>query len=692
MLITYIRSSSYSNWDFCQMQYYLNYVLGLPQTTAKKAEQGTIVHKVMEILANCKKTIQDQPLDIQDFEFNDEHIGLVKWNNDIFMQPYTLTKPTVAEINRTRINKYKYKHDVKIPNNTIHYGQNFVDEIFERVYEYYSKEDWAPIDKKDCYNWTWMALEYKNGIFDPRRRTILTAEPHFDIEIDKPWAKYDWTLSDGQKISGNLRIRGTIDLITTYPGGIIEVVDWKGLPLDTNIPTPDGWSTMGELEVGDTVFDIDGQQTKVVGKSKVTNKQCYKISFDDTSHVICDEDHLWVLNTKEVKQVTKLKIKDRIDISKAIKTNESILPIDPYVLGIWLGDGRRRCGEISCNDPFILDEIKRRGYFLGADISCNNTCPQHTIYGLTTQLRKAHLLHNKHIPPIYLRASYTQRLELLRGLLDSDGHVNVLRKQCIFTNCNLKLSQDTKELLLSLGQRPLINYVTNKQFGRDIFVYPISFRPININPFLLPRKADKVNIKWGVGQSSVRCINKIEKIDNMDTQCIMVDSPTHTYLCTNNMIPTHNTGQRIDWTCKTKNNEKTYKKLRSDPQLMLYYYAVRHMYPDVNQAMVSIFYIRDGGPFTIHMDSEVAKKVEDKLCHRFQEIAACQQPVMQDTTQRDFRCTKICDYYKMTAPNGENMCKFIHEKIQKKGIDCVTNEYTQDNFSIDTYQAPGEAS
>ena len=368
------------------MQYYLNYVLGLPRSSAKKADQGTIVHKVMEILAKCKKLMQnleETPVACGEptpYCLHDEHIGLVKWFHDDFLKPYVLSLDEVAAINKTRINKYTYKHDAQISHGTIHYGKEFVDGLFDRVYEYYSAEDWKPVDRKDCYNWTWMATEYKNGIFDPRRRTILEAEPHFDFLIEKPWAKYRWTLPNGKEISGFLGIKGTIDLITTHPGGIIEIVDWK-------------------------------------------------------------------------------------------------------------------------------------------------------------------------------------------------------------------------------------------------------------------------------------------------------------------------TGQRKDWAAKIKSQEvKTYKKLCKDFQLMLYYYAAKRLYPDVKQVIVSIMFVRDGGPYTICMDETVINEVENRLCDRFQEIAACQLPAMQDATQRDFRCTRICDYYKMVAPNGDNMCKFIHEQIQRKGLDEVTNKYTQEGFSVGTYQAPGEAS
>lgn len=709
-----MRSSSFSNYDFCAQQYYLTYVLGLPRVSAKKADKGTIVHKVMEVLANCKRVMQPRGLVYdshtkmflsdrtklelagfapinETYKYNDDQIGLIEWNIEDFLKPTLLTNSEIDDINKTRINKYNYKHDAKLKYGTIRYGADLVNSIIERAYNYYAGDDWAPVDKKDCTNWAWMALEYKDGICDPRRRTIVAAEPHFEFEIDKPWAKYAWNLPNGEKISGNLAIKGTIDLITQVGDGILEICDWKGLPLETKIPTPNGWTTMGELNIGDIVFDECGKQTSVIGKSEIKNKPCYRITFDDTSIVECDNEHLWKISTGEVKSVINLKRNDKIYITKPIDLEYKELPIDPYVLGIWLGDGRNRNSEVCGMDQFIFDEITKRGYTLGKDISSKNHCPQHTIFNLKGKLRKLNLLNNKHIPEIYLRSSYNQRLDLLRGLMDSDGNVNKARHQCIFTNCNQKLSQNVKELLLSLGQRPCLHHTINTQFGRDIDVYPISFRAIDINPFLLPRKANEVKPEWGHGHSYYRYIKKIELVENKLTQCIMVDSPSHTYLCTENMIPTHNTGQRLNWSSKKDNDVKTYTKLCDDFQLMLYHYAAKQLYPEAKQIIVSIFFIRDGGLFTICMDDSTIEKTEERIKKRFFEIVKCQQPAMLDVTQRHFKCTKLCDYYKMQSPDGStNMCKFIHDKIVDVGIDEVTNLYTQEGFSIGQYQAPGE--
>lgn len=691
MLVTYIRSSSYKNFDYCQMQYYITYVLGIQRTSGKKADQGTIVHKALECLALIKKQFQDNP---NKTTFENDIVGKINIDYDTWLKPTTLSEKEINQINKTRVNKYKYKENAKITGSLTRYGVSLVEDIIDKCYKYYSDKsdlDWYPVDYKDCVNWTWMLLDYENGMFDPRRRNIVAAEPQFDFEINQPWARYYWELPNGRKISGNLRIKGTIDLITQVDSGTLEIVDWKGLPTDTLIPTPDGWTTMGDLKIGDMVLDESGKPTEVVGKSEIKQKPCYKITFDDTSTVICDDEHLWKLRHGLTYPIDKIMVGDKINLTKPLKLPEKELPVDPYVLGIWLGDGRNRNAEVSGEDQFIFDEIISRGYKIGDNIGGEDHCRSHTIYDLTSKLKELNLLHNKHIPSLYLRASYYQRLDLLRGLMDSDGYANKSRKQCVFTNCNKKLSEDVKELLLSLGQRPLLSHVLNKQFGKDIDVYSISFRPININPFMLPRKSVAVEEKWGYGWSNYRKITNIEKVPSKPTQCIMVNSQTSTYLCTKNMIPTHNTGSRVDWAAKNPDKSiKTYASFGKDAQLMMYYYAARRLYPDFKHILVTIFYIRDGGPFTICFTDNHIKELEEKLKNRFEEIKSCQFPEMIDPNQKSFKCTKICDYYKMPSPDGKtNFCKYLNNQMYLEGMESVTNKYTDPKFKIGDYEAPG---
>ena len=346
-------------------------------------------------------------------------------------------------------------------------------------------------------------------------------------------------------------VRGIADLVIIN-GGKAWVVDYKGLALDTKLPTPSGFTTMGSVQVGDTLFAESGEQCTVTGKSGVKHLRCYKVTFDDTSTVVCDEEHLWKTVDERVIGVLDLmgerNFKQRlhvpkISVSAPLALPDVELPIDPYVLGLWLADGKHSSGEISKPDTFLWDEIQRRGYRVNMLTGGSGACPTRTVKGLRTQLVASGLLGNKHIPDAYLRAGYAQRLDLLRGLMDGDGSANPTRKQAVFSSTDEALARQVAELLSSLGQRPLVSAAAAYGYGVTTTVYPVSFRPIGLNPFLLPRKADRVLASWGPGQSAYRYAVSVEELPSVPTQCIMVDSPDHTFLCTERMIPTHNTGK-----------------------------------------------------------------------------------------------------------------------------------------------------
>lgn len=660
--IVYFRSSSFNCHRFCQQQYLIEYYLGWRGPSNKKADKGTIVHKVLELTALCKKAVQDGHK-----VFNDEIIG------EVYTDKYT---------------------------------SDYLDEVIDRVYEYYTKafshHEWTDKDLKDCRKWVWEALTYKDGVFDPRNMNIVAAEPHFDFEIKEDWAKYEYDFN-GIKLQGNLSLKGTVDLVTDIGDGVYEIVDWKGLPLDTKIPTPNGFTTMGEINIGDQVFDQYGKVCNVVGKSKVKIKDCFKITFDDKTTVTCDDEHLWKLSDGSTISIQKLKVNDKINVCKSIECPAKILPIDPYVLGIWLGDGRNRNFEITSSDQFIFDEIERRGYQLGIDQeNRSETLSTRIVLKSTDKLRELNLINNKHIPDIYFRASVQQRLDLLRGLMDSDGNVNKRRKQAVFTTCNKRLSDDVKHLLITLGQRPnqsLINRNTN--FKDDVNIYPIAFRCIDINPFLLPRKANQIDQEWGYGNSSVRKIVAIKKSITQKTQCIAVDSLDNTYLCTENFIPTHNTGKRLDW---ATGEVKDQKKLFRDAQLRMYHLAAKHMFPEANTFIITIYFINDGGPWTVHFQDKDLPKTKEMIQKKFEYIKRTQRPSLLKEIDADqsWKCRKLC-HAGMTSFSGTEVepiynnrygremtkCEQVRYMTEKKGVEWVIQNYHSPGFNFASYKAPG---
>ncbi len=658
MNICCFRSSSYNAHSWCENRYYLEYVLGHRFPANAAAERGTIFHKTMEILAIIKKAKQDGKTE--------------------FVEDDILGKRQVPE----EINVY-----------------SILDEVFHHYCKKLPHHNFGPSDLKDIKVWVDTIKTDQGGRYYPLNQDIFMPEQKFEFPIEKDWAKFSYK-DKGNDISGYLGLTGTIDLMIEEDEETLHIIDYKGLPIDTPIPTIDGWKRMVDLEIGDIIFDENGKQTKITGKSQIKEKDCYQITFDDTTTVTSDDEHLWKLDNNTIVNTKNLQIGNKINIAKPLDINDIELPIDPYVLGIWLGDGRNRGAEISSADDFIFEEIVKRGYKIGNDISSrpDKICKQRTIYNLTKKLRELNLLHNKHIPGQYLRASYSQRLDLLRGLMDSDGSVNKIRKQAVFTNCKQELSTDVKELLLSLGQRPLQNYTFNNQFGRTINIYPISFRPININPFLLPVKANKIDKEWGYGYSNKRTIKKIDFVGKQKTQCIMVDSNTRTYLCTKNMIPTHNTGKtRVDW---ATGKEKGYDELMVDPQLRIYHYAASKLFPKYKYIMVTIYFLRAGGPFTLMFDESHIASTEDMLKRKFNTIKSSKIPKLTKT----WKCTKLCPYSKNSFDDpliehrsakfskiGQpmSMCDQSDYLVKLKGIDFVTENYTAKGHSLGYYEAPG---
>ena len=647
MLCPYIRSSSANQYDFCEMRYTFEYLFGFKSESGKKAVQGTVFHKVQELRAQASKAIRAKKK-----VFEDDNFGLVKVSD----------------------------------------ATNLMGSL-DRCWDYYvnkNKElEFKPLDKDQIAKW--LIDTHENWPqYDPLNLNVIATEQYFDIPIKKDWAKYSGTIK-GKEYSGHLHIKGTMDIVVELSEGVYELVDYKGLPISTKIPTPYGFTTMGELKIGDIVFDQYGNQCKITNKSEQKFKTCYQILFDDKSEVVCDDEHYWTLSDNSVVQIKDLKIGDKINVSKPINCGDDIdLPIDPYVLGIWLGDGRVRGAEIASADSFIFEEIERRGFKCGKNISGykNAKCKQRTIHGLSSLLRENNLINNKHIPKIYLRASYKQRLDLLRGLMDSDGSVNVCRKQCIFTNCNKTLSNNVCELLLTLGQRPLLNKTKTSCQIKDFSgtAYPISFRPININPFLLQTKRDKININWGPGKSDKRIITKINKIDKKLTQCITVDSNDNTYLCTEKFIPTHNSGAyRSDF---ATGKEKTLEYLQNDTQLLLYLIALKNKWPDKHWIM-SLFFIRVGGLFSVVGDDAMLDRAWKMLEDKFTSISQCESPQQFDPTNKDWRCRNLCPFAKQESyTRGLSICQHFKNKIDRKGLQAVQDEFV-DEKRLFNYQDGG---
>lgn len=339
------------------------------------------------------------------------------------------------------------------------------------------------------------------------------------------------------------------------------IADYKGLPVNTKIFTTTGWTTMGEIKVGEKVFDKDGLEVKVLNTSEVKNKKCYKIVYDNNETIVSDFEHRWlvrkgnnkkqdVLTTEEIFTYLKKTGKKslsyktlRIDNPKPLQTKEKSLPLDPYVLGMWLGDGHSKDSKITQMNPLVWTEIEKRGYKLGKDVSQGKAGKAQTrsIFNIMPILKEIGVYQNKHIPDQYLLSSEKQRLELLKGFMDADGYYNKTRKRYVMATTRKKQVDFFVPLLGSLGIKstvlPCIKYCNNKKIqGWDVCF------TTNINPFLCRNQ----NIKQKLNkQHSYRRIVSVEEVPSVPTRCIEVDSGSHTFLYGESFTVTHNTNEEL---------------------------------------------------------------------------------------------------------------------------------------------------
>lgn len=376
------------------------------------------------------------------------------------------------------------------------------------------------------------------------------------------------------------------DKILSFNTGMLTIVTGvpshgKALSLDTPLPTPDGWTTMGDVKVGDKLYDDKGNICTVTYATPIQyNRNCYKIVFSDHSEIICDEEHLWVTRDDKArrsesnyrkrlarngtadiqprgtdqsykrtfpKERTTREIMDTLYVEDGKRCNHAVsvqgairgtkrnVPLHPYILGVWLADGTVGLGSITTGDV----EVVRRIQSLGFKTTKYKYKYSYGILGLSSILEKMGILYEKRIPRDYLRLHFNGRLELLKGLMDSDGYCSK-DGSCSYSSSRKGLADDVYELVVSMGLKATVTSKIAKIYGVEKKRnYNISFRP-NFNCFTLNRKSERIRDKYA-DDVNWRYIRKIEKVDSVPVKCIQVDSPSHMYLCGKSMIPTHNT-------------------------------------------------------------------------------------------------------------------------------------------------------
>lgn len=363
----------------------------------------------------------------------------------------------------------------------------------------------------------------------------------------------------------------------------------KALDLDTPIPVPSGWKKLRDICVGDKVFDEHGLPCTVTAVFDRMPEKAYRLHFSDgTSLDACDE-HQWVTWTHAERKAflrhdksparglpedwaavpsrTTQQIVDTLTFGKRGDNNHCIpttgplqlaeakLPIDPYLLGVWLGDGTSRNGDITTMDLEVVAAFTDAGFSLRS----KNVKGRATTYSVAVlpsskglprgssrsewnqSLRDAGLIQNKHVPNVYLRASAAQRLALLQGLMDSDGHAASDKLRVEFCNTNKRLIDAVVELARSLGEKPTVAAGRAKVNGKDCGdKWRVTWRAKN-PCFRIFRKLCRISLpRTQASRHTHRMIVGAEVIPVVPMRCLTVDSPNHMYLAGEGMIPTHN--------------------------------------------------------------------------------------------------------------------------------------------------------
>ncbi|MCO7273344.1 replicative DNA helicase [Cellulosimicrobium cellulans] len=341
-----------------------------------------------------------------------------------------------------------------------------------------------------------------------------------------------------------------------HPGQMIVVAArpaiGKALALDTPLPTPSGWTTMGDVAVGDLILSADGTPTRVVAATEVmVDRPCYEVELDDGTVIVADAQHQWVTSTRAQRRAVRSgqtpdsSVRTTEELAATLRTatadkraNHSIvtaapldlpdadLPIHPYALGVWLGDGSSRRAELTSADPEIEMRLEGLGYVARPDAD---------------DLLALGVPGTDHIPAAYLRASEAQRRDLLAGLLDTDGTV-MPQGSVQISLTNERLARETRELILSLGYRT--GWSTKTVKGRteaSSTAYTITFTTED-DVFWLERKrlVHKERRRPGTARLTSRFVVDVRRVESVPVRCVEVDHPSHLYLAGRSMVPTHN--------------------------------------------------------------------------------------------------------------------------------------------------------
>jgi len=339
----------------------------------------------------------------------------------------------------------------------------------------------------------------------------------------------------------------------------------KQLPHSTPVLTPSGWRTHGELEVGDEVFGPDGSIRTVVSVSAPSVAE-YELEFTNGTRIKAHANHEWTVyqrgngrvrgwKTVETRYLAGRRVWSggravfQLPPVDALQFPSRVYEMPPYVLGAWLGDGSSIAPLITHGavDTAVISAVCQYGYTMTSQNVHATTGVRGSRFGkvvgnpsrMATELRSLGVWGDKHIPDAYKRGDITQRLQLLAGLIDTDGHVEPATGRVRVITGSRRLAEDIHEVATTLGFAPYITSQPPKLSSSGIqgtqTVYTIGFQPTQYIPTRMPQKQVlRFAPRRRVGIRAVRrCEPEVGR-------CIQIDAADGLYLVGKTLIPTHN--------------------------------------------------------------------------------------------------------------------------------------------------------
>ena len=358
----------------------------------------------------------------------------------------------------------------------------------------------------------------------------------------------------------------------------------KALAADTEIPTPSGWTKIRGLRPGDYVFNRYGEPVRVAWTSGVyLADEVYELKFAKGATLIADADHQWVVRQSQIKGAREVvlttrqivesltytsgskagKPRWRVPVACPAKYPEVQYEVDPYVLGVWLGNGSTGTAMVGVHgeDEDILDRCVEaeggygcprarhasRNYVTQTLGSRGKTRREDGRPKLRSRLASLGVLHDKHVPDKYLRGSVEQRRALLAGLMDTDGYAPKSGRSVEFCSTSLQIAQAVHELAASLGYKPRMIVGEAKLNGRTVGnKYRILWTAKEC-PFYSKRKRGRFEETSGARSTDYESIVGARRVEPQEVCCIAVESPCRTFLAGRSYTVTHNSNQIVRW-------------------------------------------------------------------------------------------------------------------------------------------------